>query len=499
MPLVFFALSLLPFALFCLLLIFHHRSSLLRVSLYTLLLTLLLVLFFWHLPSTLLFQSVTKGTLIAVDIFFIIFGAIFFLEILRQLNIVNSLACHLESFSRDLRVKTIVLAWFLGNFLEGIAGFGTSLTVVSPLLTALGLTPFTAAVISLLGNSTSVPFGAVGTPIRAGYASIDLNLNTIAVVTAKINLIGFIVPIFMLWILIAKQSNRNRLFLQALPFAIWSGIAFVLPSYLISLFGLEFPSIIGSVIGLGLILTAKKFGIFVPKTIYRSSSPNSNRQNPLPLTRTLFPYCLFIFLLIVGKIVFSHSVPIPFVDYSFSLFNPGFVFIITSLIIILIFRPNPASVNQSCRHAFNRSLEPFLVISAMSVMVQLMNNSANPNLNLLSITRSISQAFNTSLLPYLAPFIGAFGSFITGSATVSNLMFGSSLFASSLAQHFNPQTILSLSLVGAGAGNMIAIADVYIALSIVGIKKDLRPVLLFLLSYCLVYLILAGLIGLFIV
>lgn len=61
----------------------------------------------------------------------------------------------------------------LENFLEGTAGFGTPSTVVAPLLIGLGLPPLQAVVITLLGNSASVVFGAAGTPIRVGFAGLD--------------------------------------------------------------------------------------------------------------------------------------------------------------------------------------------------------------------------------------------------------------------------------------------------------------------------------------
>jgi lactate permease len=490
-------LSLVPFAFFCLLLIFHHRSSLLHVSFYTLLLTLFLVIFNWHTPAPVIVQSVSKGFFVALDILFIIFGAILFLEILKKAKIVDNLACHLENFSHDLRLQVILLAWFLENFLEGIAGFGTPSTVVAPLLVALGLSPFSAVVIALLGNSTSVPFGAAGTPIRVGLANLNLDLNAVAVTTTKINFIGLLVPVFMLLFLVRKQPRRRKLFLEGLPFALWSGIAFIFPSYLISLFGYEFPSIVGSIIGLGLVLFTSRLGLFIPKNIFRLKIKKTTYLKPLTFFKTLAPYGLFVLLLIAGKFLFSKAtLPLPFLNHSVNLFNPGFVFIATALVIVPFLKIKRSLFNALVKSSFLRALEPFFVVAIMSIIVQLMNNSGDPTRNIVSITKTISGFLNTSLLPYVSPFIGAFGSFVTGSATVSNLMFGSSLYSSSLLQHLSPQNILSLALVGAGIGNMIALADVLVAATVLGISHSLRKILLAILPYCLIYLIITGTIGL---
>jgi len=498
MDLFHIILAILPFSIFCLFLIFNHSVSLLKISLITLIITALISLIFWQSPISIIGFSLSRGLLVALDILFIIFGAILFLEILKKNKITASLAFHLNNFSPDLRIQVIILAWFFEGFLEGIAGFGTPSIIVAPLLMALGISPLKAVIISLLGNSTSVPFGAVGTPIRVGFAGINLDFLSIGSTGAIYNMVGLIVPVFMLWVLLSSNSRRFLLFKQGLPFAIWSGIAFVLPSYLISLFGIEFPSIIGSIIGLILVIITSRFKLFIPREIYNNLSTPAKNTNFLPLKKTIFPYALFIILLIFAKVFLSTlKISIPFLSYSINLFNPGFILIITAIIVTIYSKINRQNFNSITKLAFSKSMEPFLVVVAMSAVVQLMNNSANSNLNLLSITQTISVIFSTQILPFLAPFIGALGSFITGSATISNIMFGPSIYSSSLLLGFNPVKILSLLLVGAGAGNMIAIADVLAAKTVAGNKDNLRKIIFSILPYCLIYLIIVAIIGLF--
>ena len=103
-------------------------------------------------------------------------------------------------------------------------------------------------IIALLGNSSSVVFGAAGTPIRIGFEG--LGVSSVPYLASLINFVGLIVPAFMLWILVSDKPDRKQQFFGALPFAVWSGIAFVVPSFLVVGLGQEFPSILGSVIGL---------------------------------------------------------------------------------------------------------------------------------------------------------------------------------------------------------------------------------------------------------
>jgi lactate permease len=437
--------------------------------------------------------------IIAIDILLIIFGAIFFLEILKKNKVTESLAVHLDNFSSDIRVQVIMLAWFLENFLEGIAGFGTPSTVVAPLLIVLGISPLKAVILALLGNSTSVPFGAVGTPIRIGFAGINIDPISIASTTALYNFVGLLVPSFMLWVLVSSKENRFTLFKQALPFALWSGIAFVIPSYLVSLFGIEFPSILGSIFGVILVVITGRLGIFTPKPIYHNITKDINdNSKPLSLKMSILPYALFIVLLILAKfLLLNLTFSIPWLSYNINIFNPGFVFIISTLIVAFYSKISWSQISKVSQIAFNKSIEPFLVIFAMSAVVQLMNNSANITRQIPSITQTLSMFFRTQFLPVLAPFIGAIGSFITGSATVSNLMFAPSIYSSSLFLGLDPVKILALTVVGAGAGNMIALADVLVAKTVAGVTSGLRDIILLLLPFCVIYLVLVALLGYF--
>ena len=219
-------LAITPFIFFIFFLIIN-KTSLLKASLITLILYTTLALVYWKIIPSFLLISYGKGFFVALDILIIIFGAIFFLEILKDLKIISNISYYLESFSKDYRVQIIVIAWFFEAFLEGTAGFGTPAAIAVPLLIGLGLTPIRALIVGLLGNSTAGVFGAVGTPINVGFAG--LSVYSVPIISALINCVGFIVPALMLWSITSGRINRKKEFIDALPFAIWSGIAFVIP------------------------------------------------------------------------------------------------------------------------------------------------------------------------------------------------------------------------------------------------------------------------------
>src|SRR5690606_26890163 len=70
----------------------------------------------------------------------------------------------------------------------------------------------------------------------------------------------------------------------------------------------------------------------------------------------------------------------------------------------------------------------------------------------------LTMAPRTLLL--VAPLLGAFGAFVAGSATVSNLLFGALLAQAAVASGTNVGDVLALQLVGAGIGNMVALQNI---------------------------------------
>ncbi|MFA5098721.1 MAG: L-lactate permease [Candidatus Paceibacterota bacterium] len=491
-------LSIIPFLVFIILLLWV-KTSLLRASVITVALFTFLAIFYWQILPVSLLSSYIKGFFVAFDIFIIIFGAIFFLGILKDLNVIKNISYYLEHFSKDYRVQIIILAWFFENFIEGTAGFGTPVAVVAPLLVGLGLPVIKALVVALLGNSASVVFGAAGAPIRIGFAGLDI--SSVPYISSLINCVGFIVPVFMLWIITSGRVNEKKEFFGGLGFAIWSGIAFVAPSVLVAAFmGQEFPSIIGSIIGLLLVMFSTKLNIFKPKDVL-SLRGEEKIEKTMPAFKAFLPYGLLIVFLILGKIFLGNSsVNISLIiNHVFNLFNPGFAFIIAGLITAFIWRRKKEILSFSMANALKGAVGPFLVIVSMSAFVQLMINSSQNYSGLPAAITLVAKAFETSWLPFFAPFIGAFGAFITGSATVSNIMFGNFFSVAGQALGFSVAVILSLGVVGGSAGNMIALADMLSGEAVVGVKNKEREILKGVFIPCMVYLLLVGIIGMIII
>jgi lactate permease len=134
----------------------------------------------------------------------------------------------------------------------------------------------------------------------------------------------------------------------------------------------------------------------------------------------------------------------------------------------------------------------------MSTIVQLFINAGQNFSGLTSPILLVAKSFETEFLPFWTPFIAAFGSFLTGSVTISNIMFGNFLSIAAQFLNLNIGKILSLALVGAAAGNMIALADILPAEAVVKLKHHERQVLKGTIIPCLIYVAIVGIIGMLI-
>ena len=322
LPLIF---AIFPFIVFIFLLLVK-KTSVLVASVSTLAIYTILSVVYWKIFPSFLYISYGKGFFVAIDIFIIIFGAIFFLETLKDLKIIKNISHYLGVISEDYRIQIIIIAWFLECFIEGTAGFGTPAAIAVPILIGLGLSPVRALVVGLLGNSIPGVFGAAGTPIKMGF--VGLNVAGVPLISALLNTVGFIVPVFMLWVITSGRVNRKKEFWDALPFAVWSGLAFVIPSLLAVSLGQEFPSIIGSIVGLSIIIISIKVGFLVPKEKL-SLIEDRVSESSVSAFKAFLPYIIFIVLLILGKITLGKiGVPLSLgFNHTFNVFNPGFIFI----------------------------------------------------------------------------------------------------------------------------------------------------------------------------
>ena len=162
-------------------------------------LTVAIVIF--HMPIRLGLTAAIYGAGYGLfPICWIILPVIFLYDLTVKTGTFVTLQQSLTNITDDSRLQLLLIAFALGAFFEGTAGFGTPVAVCGAILISLGFRPLQAAGLSLLANTAPVAFGALGIPIVAlhGVTGIDLNLlsKTISVILV---LFCLIVPFWVVW------------------------------------------------------------------------------------------------------------------------------------------------------------------------------------------------------------------------------------------------------------------------------------------------------------
>ncbi len=511
--------------------------------------TALIAYFTWDISVAGLLSSTIQGLFITFDILYIIFGAILLLNLLKYSGGVSVIRRGFSDISPDRRVQTIIIAWLFGSFIEGAAGFGTPAAIVAPLLVALGFPAMAAVMLGMMVQSTAVTFGAVGTPILVGVrgglespelasrlAEVDMSfMEYLYVVTSNVavlhTLAGTLIPTLMIMML-TRFFGANRSWKEGLaivPFALFGGLAFTLPYMLTGLFlGPEFPSLLGALVGMAIVVTAARKGFLIPKEKWdfpeQSNWPkewlgtltikldNEGANTRLSLAKAWAPYLLLAGILVLSrlpqlplkswltsvKVEWEHIFGTAISASSTPLYLPGTILLAVGAITISLHGMKGRQVKLALWESAKMLLGAGFVLMFTVPMVRIyINSGLNPNglpgmpIAMAEwVAQNVGQAY-----PLFAPAVGALGAFIAGSNTVSNLMFA--LFQFGVAEQLAMPTtfIVALQAVGAAAGNMIAIHNVVAASATVGLLGKEGLVLRKTILPTLYYLTVVGLLG----
>lgn len=529
----------------------------------------IVALTYWDMTANRFFAATAQGVVIAFTLLYIVFGAILLLNTIRYSGAVNTIREGFRGISPDRRIQAIIIAWVFGSFIEGASGFGTPAAIAAPLLVVMGFPAFAAVMVTLIIQSTPVTFGAVGTPIMvgiktglAGSPMVDTFLTENGHELVEVGVIplsylkvigstaatfhamaGILIPLIICAFLtkfFGKERSLKR-GLEVWPFAIFAALAFILPYLVVAyLIGPEFPSLIGGLIALTIVIPAARAGFLMPKQTW--DFPPKSEWEPewlgldqerdfdqeearahISMVAAWSPYIIVAALLVITRLdllPFKEWLVSAPVTTSFQLlwdwfgekgvsakihwfYLPGFVLFLATLAAWGIYRMSMsqyvAAWRQTAVTMLSVSIALGFAVPAVRVFIASNVNGAGLESMPIELANAVSDLAGGAW-PAFAGLIGALGAFLAGSNTVSNMMF--SLFQFGVAKNvdISPTMVVGLQVVGGAAGNMICVHNVVAAAATVGlmgkegllVRKTIWPML-----YYLFVIGTAGLIGIY--
>jgi len=239
----------------------------------------------WGLPVDWLAASSLVGVITALEILFIVAGALVLLYTMLQAGALDRINKGFAAVSADRRVQIILLGFFMATFIEGAAGFGTPAAVVAPLLLGLGFPALAAVIAALIGHVIAVTYGAVGTPIivgieapfaegrypeaiaEGGFEVTEFSQEVAAWAATYHALVGFLMPLMAVAMVTYFFGEERSLepTREVVPLALVAGVSFVVPYWVSAWFiTAEFPSLIGAMVGGTVTVGLLNAGYLVP-------------------------------------------------------------------------------------------------------------------------------------------------------------------------------------------------------------------------------------------
>ena len=464
---------------------------------FTVILTLAIAIICWRMKFIDGITATVEGMAIALwPILLVIVAALFTYNLAVETKTMDVIKKMLSSITTDKRIQVLILAWGFGGFLEAVAGYGTAVAIPASILASLGFNPLFAAVICLLANTVPTAFGALGIPVTTLATVTGLEVVHLSYVTS-IQLAGFIVLIPFLLVILTEKSIKALKGVVGITLV--SGITFAAPQVFIAKYlGADLPALVASICSMACtILMAKAM----------NKEKVETKEDKIGLKEGILawlPYILLCGLILIASPLVpsinsllakaSSNIHIYTGDATsttaFSWINtPGMMILIATFIAGLIQKLKFTYMLDVLKITVIQLKTSFITIMSIVAISKIMSHSG--------MTSSISFglcAITGSFYPLIAPLLGAIGTFVTGSDTSANILFGALQTEAAKSLSIDPYWIAAANTAGATAGKMISPQSIAIATSATGLIGSEGKILSTTVKYCLGYVIILGLI-----
>lgn len=458
--------------------------------------TVLIAFFGFSLPAADLSYAFLYGALKALSpILLIILMAIFSYNVLLKTGKMEIIKQQFVSISADKSIQVLLLTWGFGGLLEAMAGFGTAVAIPAAILISLGFKPIFSATVSLIANSVATAFGAIGTPVLVLAKETNLDvLGLSSNIVLQLSVLMFLVPFVLLFLTDPKLKSLPKNLVLALSVG---GVSLVSQYLAARYMGAESPAIIGSLLS---ILVIVLFGKLTARKEEKAQKVRLKTGELLNAWSIYLLILLLIFLtspllpglrnILENNLVSVVRLPIngTTVNYSISwLTHAGVLLFIGTFAGGLIQGARAGELFGVLWTTLKQLRKTCITVICLVGLSTVMDAAG-----MIAIIATALAAATGSLYPLFAPVIGALGTFITGSDTSSNILFGK-LQASVAGQiHVSPDWLSAANTVGATGGKIISPQSIAIATSAGNQQGREGEILKAALPYALAYVVIAG-------
>ncbi|MBP7401329.1 MAG: L-lactate permease [Clostridia bacterium] len=478
-------------------------------SLGALALAALLAVLRFSMPVAGVLEASLEGVMLGLfPILWVIVSALFVYNTTLETGGMDRIRSMLSGLSPDRRVQGLLLAFAFGGFLEAVAGFGTSVAIPAGILVAMGFDPFRAAVVCLIANTVPVAFGVLGVPITTLAQVTGLATDRLSLFTA---LQLFPLAVLLPLVLVGVIAGGVKGIRGVTGLSIAAGAAFSLFQTVTAwAVGPELAAVVGSIAAMLAILGWLRFRPVRSPWRFPGEDAETGASTPdgasRPTVREALqawsPYLIVLVLVFAVRFLpflsflnespftvshqFYHGEggkPMSFALATSAGTNLFIAAVAGGLIQGASFRRLVGVFAKTLRQC-ERTIATVLAIVALAKLMGYSGMVAG----IASALASLAGGF----YPLVAPFIGMVGTFITGSDTSANVLFGNLQRETAVRLGMDPVWLTAANAAGATLGKMISPQSISIAASATRLGKREGRLLGATFLYCLAFAVVMG-------
>lgn len=466
--------------------------------------TAVLATVYWKLSPICTATAGLEGILNALwPICLVIIAALFTYNLTLETGAMELIKGMLASVSLDQRVLLLIIGWGFGNFMEGMAGFGTAVAIPASMLAAIGVNPMLAVIACLVVNSTPTAFGSVGVPTvtLASVTGLDVLPLSGSIATIQV-ILTFLSPFFMV-IIVGKGLKALK---SVLPMTLIASLSFTVPWFIAAkVIGCELPDIIGSIISMICLIIAARFLNKNPEPEYAIKVPEEGRKEGLTVSDGLKVWSPFILIFLLLTFTSTLCPPIHNLiadikttvsvyagegagTLSFSWINtPGVMIFIAAIIGGLIQGASVGLMGKVLVETLKKYWKTILTICSVMATAKIMGYSG-----MISDIAKVLVVVAGPFYPIISPLVGALGAFVTGSGTSTCVLFGGLQSQTAISLGLDPTWMAAANVMGAGIGKMICPQGIAIGAGAINAVGSESQILRAVFKYFIIYVVIAG-------
>ena len=460
--------------------------------------------------------AAAKGISLSLFVLTIVWTSVYLYNVLDRLKAIDAIGRSMAALAGDGLAQALIIGWGFSSFIQGITGFGVPVAVAAPLLIMLGFSPARAAAMALVGHGWAVTFGSMA----SSYYTIQLVTGIEGEVIAPHMALLFAPVIVASGALVAHIQGGMPAVWRSLPLVVVAGSMMAGAMYVLTLLGApQIASTVPGILGMVAMALLARTPLLLPAPRATAASAPEGEADaeppsrPMPLVLALLPYLLLVTLSVISQIgpvmeavsglrlaadypgftTGQGFVVEPADNYApISLLNhPAPLIVMSTLASVLAYAATgwwrSGVARESVRLTYRQSRSSTLSVTTMVVMAVVM---ADTGMTVL-LAEGIASV-SGPLFPLVSPFIGLLGSFMSGSNTNSNVMFGLLQMETARALGIGAVTISSIQSIGASVGSSMAPAKVLVAAAVVGLGGQERSIFRGVIPYIIALVLLAG-------